>query len=122
MTVRVFLHAAEDVALGLQYLHQKGLAHRDLKPSNVLVSNQHYCHLTNQEDIENISFATPLICKLTDFGESRSREFQTNTILTSKTSRINRGTPAFMAPEVLIKGLCTQKFSVDDLQTVDVWA
>ena len=122
IAVKVFMRAAEDVALGLQYLHQKGLAHRDLKPSNVLVSNQHYCHLTSQEYIEKVSFTTPLICKLTDFGESRSREFQTNTILTTKTSRINRGTPGFMAPEVLVKGLRTQEFSVEDLKKVDVWA
>ena len=52
LSVKVFLRATENVALGLQHLHQKGLAQRDLKPSNVLVSNQHYCHLTNQEDIE----------------------------------------------------------------------
>ena len=37
----VFYQAASDVASGLQYLHQKGIAHRDLKPANILVPNQH---------------------------------------------------------------------------------
>ena len=33
----------------------------------------------------------PLICKLTDFGESRSKDIHTQQILKSKTTRVNRG-------------------------------
>ena len=36
----------------------------------------------------------PLICKLADFGESRSNEFQTGSILKSQTNRV--GTARFM--------------------------
>ncbi|CAB4022412.1 Tyrosine- kinase SPK-1, partial [Paramuricea clavata] len=99
---QVFYRAASDVASGLQYLHESGITHRDLKSANILVSNQHYCQLTDPAKIEEISHKTPLICKLTDFGESRSQDIRTNTILYSKTNQVNRGTPVFMAPELLI--------------------
>ncbi|XP_028418226.1 serine/threonine-protein kinase nekl-3-like, partial [Dendronephthya gigantea] len=69
---KVFNRAVEDVALGVQYLHVKGLAHRDLKPANVLVSNQHYSGMTDQNDIEGESLTSPLVCKLTDFGNIKS--------------------------------------------------
>ena len=118
----VFYQAASDVASGLQYLHQKGIAHRDLKPANIQVSNQHYCQLTDIAAIEEVSYSIPLICKLTDFGESRSQEIHTNTILNSKTTRINRGTPVFMAPEILISDCQLTTASTDDLKKADAWA
>ena len=81
MNVAVFTHAALDVVSGLKYLHQNNIAHRDLKPSNILVSNRHYHHLSDQEKIKQIISIKPLVCKLADFGESRSTDIQTQNIL-----------------------------------------
>ena len=78
--------------------------------------------MTDQNDVEKASAISPLVCKLTDFGESRSREVHTNTIFSSKTSRLNRGTPGFMAPEVLIKHLSSGKASILFLQKPDLWS
>lgn len=74
----VFFHAAMDVASGLQYLHMNDMAHRDLKPANILVSNHHYRDLREREKIELMSSIKPSICKLADFGESRSKDIHTN--------------------------------------------
>ena len=68
---------ASDIGSGLLYLHERGIAHRDLKPSNVLVSNHHYCEETNRDKIAYAWSHQPVICKLTDFGESRSKVMQT---------------------------------------------
>ena len=91
MHYSVFFHAALDVASGLKYLHRNGIAHRDLKPENVLVSNHHYSHLRDAEIIERMLSVKPLICKLADFGESRSKDIRTQQIMKSKTARVNRG-------------------------------
>jgi serine/threonine protein kinase len=64
----------------------------------------------------------PLICKLTDFGESRSQDIRTNTILHSKTNQVNRGTPVFMAPELLVNDFQLPAASVEDLKKADIWA
>ena len=45
----------------------------------------------------------PIACKLTDFGESRSLLIQTQAVLSSKTTTVDRGTVVFMAPELLVK-------------------
>ena len=55
---------------GLKYLHSQRIAHRDLKPANVLVINSHYSSLA-MEDMGTVFQDRPIICKLTDYGESR---------------------------------------------------
>ena len=107
---------------GLHYLHGIDLCHRDLKPANILVSNQHYCDL-HADDITRAWSDSPVVCcKLTDFGESRSKEFQTNSLLTSQTSRVNRGTPVYMSPEILDGTTRLQVATTEDLKRVDIWA
>jgi serine/threonine protein kinase len=92
---------ARDVANGVHFLHQRDIVHRDIKTANVLMSNQHYCSLENQERIEVAWSNEPIRCKLADFGESRSLVFQTDVnVLKTATSNIVRGTPAYRAPEV----------------------
>lgn len=114
-------HAAEEIVHGLAYLHSRGVAHRDLKPANILVSNQHYCSLSDEDDISRQFQSRPIACKLTDFGESRSLLVQTQSLLASKTNYVDRGTVVYMAPETLLD----QKISratITDLFLVDVWA
>ena len=62
---------------GLEFLHKFRIAHRDLKPANILVSNSHYAHITNTNELTEAIKKNPIICKLTDFGESRSKIHQT---------------------------------------------
>lgn len=66
--------------------------------------------------------ARPIACKLTDFGESRSRFIQTQAIIASKTPNIDRGTVVYMAPELLVKEKLVPCASIDDLILSDVWA
>lgn len=86
------------------------------KPDNVLISNQHY----SKDTIHLFWKTKPIIAKLTDFGESRSKLIQTSTLLHSKTININRGTPVFMAPEVCRK--TSSQMTLDQLKLTDVWS
>uniref|UniRef100_A0A803KEB1 Protein kinase domain-containing protein n=1 Tax=Xenopus tropicalis TaxID=8364 RepID=A0A803KEB1_XENTR len=69
---------AAELVCGLQFLHSNGIIHRDLKPSNVLVTNEGHI-------------------KIADFGLAAEGIFG------NKKVRGTKGTPAFMAPEVLKK-------------------
>ena len=80
-----------DILLGLQYLHDHNVIHRDIKGANVLVSPSGRC-------------------KLADFGVSLCLEAMGTVSL--------RGTPFFLAPEILrsvAKDGCT-------LRACDVWS
>ena len=91
---------ARDIAEGLSYLHNNGIVHHDLKPENILVSNQHYSEMPDESN-RNAEFSSnPIMCKFTDFGESRATYLQTQTLVQSRTQRVNRGTPIYMAPEL----------------------
>lgn len=116
---QVFPMIAANVVDAVAYLHANDIVHRDLKPSNVLVSNKHYNQLP--EELRNtIMQKTPIICKVTDFGESRSIAVQTQTLLKTKTSKLDRGTIPFMSPEILRNNL--GRASLEDLKKVDAWA
>jgi serine/threonine protein kinase len=78
----VVLSYTSQILLGLGYLHDNGIVHRDIKGSNILV-----------DDRGNV--------KLCDFGASK-RIVQTNAGNTVQEDNISlRGTPYFMAPEVI---------------------
>ena len=83
--------AATDIIKGLKYLHSKEVIHRDLKPANVLSSNHHYRNLVTTEERNKVFQDKPIICKLCDFGESRSMLKQTKSIACTRTNAVTRG-------------------------------
>ena len=121
---RLIPKIAMDVTRGIVHLHDHDIAHRDLKPMNILISNQHYCSLEDKSQMKRIKAENPIVCKLADFGESRSQQLQTNGLNDPDTSQVFRGTIAFMAPEILLPERTMQgkKLSLDDLKRVDIWA
>ena len=58
-------HAAKEIIHGLAHLHSKRIAHRDLKPANILRSNQHYCTLSDENEIVQQFECRPVACKVT---------------------------------------------------------
>jgi len=73
---------AQDILLGLQYLHKKGIVHRDLKLKNILCKSKE----------------PPLESKLADFGLSNFVAGRTRQSMALK-SQV--GSPHYVAPEVL---------------------
>ena len=116
---------ANDVTEGISHLHRLDVAHRDLKPANILISNQHYCALQDKQQMERIKAVRPVVCKLADFGESRSQLLQTSGWNNPNTKDIFRGTIPFMAPEILLPECSTARgknLSLEDLKKIDIWA
>lgn len=112
-------HFAKDVANGLQFLHEKGIAHRDLKPDNILICNSHYQECPERE-IQYWWSTSPVITKLTDFGESRSTLLQTRTLVQTSTANLFRGSPCYMAPEAFLE--IGDRATMCDMQKMDLWS
>ena len=82
-----------DVALGMAYLYSKGVEHRDLKTLNVLLDGSRRC-------------------KVTDFGLSKSESLNTAATQSTMGGGGAKGTPAYMAPELLQSNTFTEKTDV----------
>ena len=67
---------ARDLVKAVAFIHANNIVHIDIKPGNVLISNLHYTTGTMQEAI----ISCPILCKLGDLGEARSKIFQTRNI------------------------------------------
>ena len=73
---RARFYAAE-IAMGLQYLHSKGIVYRDLKPENLLLDADGHI-------------------KITDFGLSKEN-------VEGQELHSLCGTPEYLAPEIIMK-------------------
>ena len=113
-------YMAQDIGNGLAYLHEYNMVHRDIKPRNILITNTHYAHETKH--IAPILEKIPLTCKLADFSEGRSEMAETKTLLSNKTKLVERGTPAFMDPEISVDALKLISVGIEQLKPIDNWA
>ena len=80
-----------DIAMGMNYIYARDIEHRDLKSMNVLLD-------ANDR------------AKVTDFGLAKSETLVTHTAGATKGGAA--GTPAYMAPELLMSNTFTEKSDV----------
>ena len=64
----------------------------------------------------------PIICKLGDLGEVRLQATHRKTMVSNVTKMVNRGTPAFMAPEIYLDLYMLQTASIEQLKAIGNWA
>eukprot|EP00756_Hemistasia_phaeocysticola_P000127 Hpha_TRINITY_DN10092_c0_g1::TRINITY_DN10092_c0_g1_i1::g.84117::m.84117 len=84
MKPEVAANYTQDILTGLHYLHSNNIIHRDIKTANILLG-------FNSKGAE--------VCKLTDFGTAT--EVLPSAEDGEKLARSLKGTPIFMAPEVM---------------------
>jgi serine/threonine-protein kinase len=84
------------VALGLQYAHEKGLVHRDIKPSNLLVTT-----VSQQPAAASQTTRATAVVKILDLGLARvSRQQMDDASMTlTLAGKGMLGTPDYLAPE-----------------------
>jgi serine/threonine protein kinase len=92
-----------NIADAMRHLHSRTpkICHRDLKPRNCLMASIELN--SNRETVDPTDPSSPrqiqIVCKLADFGESRS-------VVVSATGRDNLGNPLWLAPEVIRSEVC----------------
>ena len=102
------------LSLALKYLHEKKIIHRDIKPSNIFLTKKGYIKLgdfslsqifNNTEENINSNKNT----NITNDGKEYTPDKEN-----LKRIQSLKGTPVFLAPEVLVKHEYTEK--------TDIWA
>jgi serine/threonine protein kinase len=81
-----------EIVKGVQYLHQNNIIHRDLNPNNILIKREvidEFEKLLLREE-KNRNFV-----KIGDFGLIKIHSFA------QQSHTIDKGTPKYMAPEVI---------------------
>ncbi len=64
----------------------------------------------------------PIVWKLVNLREARSKICKTQDLMeNSRTKMLNRGSPAFMAPEISIPESMLKLANLDQLRAVDIW-
>ena len=111
---------ASDIGKGLAYLHDSNMVHREIKPGNILATNTHSAHKIKY--LASLFEKKPVIWKLADFGEGRSKITQTKAILSTKIKLVERGTLAFMAPEISVDAFKLSSVGIEQLTSIDNWA
>ena len=111
---------ASDIGKGLAYLHDSNMVHREIKPGNILATNTHSAHKIKY--LASLFEKKLVIWKLVDFGEGQSKITQTKTILSTKIKLVERGTFAFMAPEISVDALKLTGLGIEQSTSVDNWA
>ena len=84
------------------------------------MDNLHYYN-ASKEDVITLFTKNPLISKLADLGEVRSKIIQRRVLTeNTRTVRLGRGSPAYMTPEKSIDKVI-KSASIEQLQAIDVW-
>ncbi len=93
-------HLVRQVALAVQYAHDKGVIHRDLKPANILlqrseVRSQRSEAAARASSSDLCPLTADLFPKITDFGLAKRVQGGSELTATGKVM----GTPSYMPPE-----------------------
>ena len=109
---------ARDITEAVDISHSMEIVHRD---HNVLVFNLHY----DFDTMQTMVTSRPVICKLGDLGEARSKILQTRNLVRktqNQTKAVNRGSVPFQAPGTLVDELLLSSACIVDLKHADMWS